>query len=340
MKGTPLFAALLLLGSPAALALTEGELRQQNSEQAAKIKVLEHEIQKLKGGKIESKQEIQTSDSKASSSENTYIVRKGDNIDKIARRLDCSVQALVSSNGLKRSSIIHPGQKLRVPVSLPNVAKAEKPAVAHESRISYQTHTIKQGETYGILAKKYGTSVQRLISANPKAKATALRPGMKVRIPVKVSAPVDTPKPVGQPAMAKQESKQPAPKPAAAKQSEKPQSPAPATAKAEPAKAGATVGISAPAAQVPVSTAPVAAQAPLQAPQSSVAKAETPAAPAKSSDAPGKIRPVTVEGEVSFGDFASQHGTDIARLNNLNGLDLTSTTVLAKGSELYVPAQP
>ena len=53
-----------------------------------------------------------------------------------------------------------------------------------------------------------------------------------------------------------------------------------------------------------------------------------------------KIRSVTIEGEMTYGEFAATHGTDTARLNDLNGLDLTHATVLAKGSELYVPAQP
>ena len=43
---------------------------------------------------------------------------------------------------------------------------------------------------------------------------------------------------------------------------------------------------------------------------------------------------------MTYGEFASKHGTDTERLNALNGLDLTHATVLAKGSELYVPAQP
>ena len=43
---------------------------------------------------------------------------------------------------------------------------------------------------------------------------------------------------------------------------------------------------------------------------------------------------------MTYGEFASKHGTDVERLNALNGLDLTTATVLAKGSELYVPAQP
>jgi hypothetical protein len=47
-----------------------------------------------------------------------------------------------------------------------------------------------------------------------------------------------------------------------------------------------------------------------------------------------------IEVEMTYAEFAAQHGTNVARLNELNGLDLTETTVLAKGSELYVPAQP
>ena len=53
-----------------------------------------------------------------------------------------------------------------------------------------------------------------------------------------------------------------------------------------------------------------------------------------------KYRTITVEGEITYGEFASKYGTDAGRLNSLNGLDLPTTTVLAKGSELYVPAQP
>ena len=45
-------------------------------------------------------------------------------------------------------------------------------------------------------------------------------------------------------------------------------------------------------------------------------------------------------GSMTYGEFATKHGTDAERLNALNGLDLTTATVLAKGSELYVPAQP
>lgn len=46
-----------------------------------------------------------------------------------------------------------------------------------------------------------------------------------------------------------------------------------------------------------------------------------------------------VEGEMSFGAFAAKHGTTPERLNQLNGLDLDARTILAKGSELFVPSR-
>jgi hypothetical protein len=53
-----------------------------------------------------------------------------------------------------------------------------------------------------------------------------------------------------------------------------------------------------------------------------------------------KIRSVRIDKEITFGDFAAVHGMEPAKLNALNGLHLESNTVLAKGSELYVSAQP
>ncbi len=74
-------------------------------------------------------------------------------------------------------------------------------------------------------------------------------------------------------------------------------------------------------------------------PASPVAKTESTATPppASAASAEKKIRSIMIETEMTYASFATQHGTDTGRLNDLNGLDLTETTVLAKGSELYVP---
>jgi len=51
-------------------------------------------------------------------------------------------------------------------------------------------------------------------------------------------------------------------------------------------------------------------------------------------------RPIRIEKEITYGQFAAKHGTTTRRLDELNGLELDPSTVLAQGSELYTPAQP
>ena len=88
----------------------------------------------------------------------------------------------------------------------------------------------------------------------------------------------------------------------------------------------ATSAAKTPASKVPVPTATN--------PKAAVATSKT-APLAKPS-----IRSVTLTGTTTYGEFAKKHGTDVRHLNDLNALDLVETTVLAKGSELYIPAQP
>lgn len=61
-------------------------------------------------------------------------------------------------------------------------------------------------------------------------------------------------------------------------------------------------------------------------------------APAQSESAiQSKIKTITVHDQMTYGQFASKHGASTTQLNELNGLSLSRNTMLAKGSELYVP---
>lgn len=51
-------------------------------------------------------------------------------------------------------------------------------------------------------------------------------------------------------------------------------------------------------------------------------------------------RPIRIDKEITYGQFAKNHNTTAGRLDELNGLELDPSTVLAQGSELYIPAQP
>ena len=306
MKPTLLIATLTMgLALPKASAASELEtLRARCAEQEQQIQNLQAQLQKLQPAKAEAPTPAATPIPTATDAAKFYVVKPGDFLERIARKTNCSAAAIAKANNMKPTKMLHPGQKLKLPAGADTqTATSSKPAAP--SSLAGKTHTIKQGETYYSISRKYGVSVNSLIAANPHAKATELRPGLVIRLSATpepqtnapattASTPVPAPKPVPAPAAV------PAPKP----------TPTPATP-----------------AEMPKETAKTPPPAP---PQEQTA----PSAPEK------KIRSVTIDSEMTYAEFASKHGTDINRLNDLNGLDLTSTTVLAKGSELYVPAQP
>jgi LysM repeat protein len=206
--------------------------------------------------------------------------------------------------------------KLRALAPEPPAANSPKSALAEPSPLAGKTHKISGNETFSSIARKYRVSVESLIAANPETKPTALRPGQVIRLSAKEADPAP-PKP------SKPETQvDPPAKPDKAENSTTPETsepPAKPEAPADPA----------PATTKPKSTGP-------SRPETTTASTE-PDPPAK---ADKKTRSVTIDREMTYGEFATKHGTSTQRLNALNGLDLPKSTVLAKGSELYVPGQP
>lgn len=316
MKPTLLFLTLsMALATPSAFAKSELEtLRSRCAEQERQIRLLEEENSRLRTDGREKPAPAARTETTAintppkteapkveapkpetpATTPATYTVKAGDNLEKIARNIGVNSKNLAKANGLKTSSIIRPGQKLKVPGATAPAKPAVAAVTAAPSALSPKSearqHEIKAGETFASIAKKHGISTNALIAANPNLKPTALRPGQIVNLRNAGSS---------------------------------------------------TTTISAPAAPAVKAPAPVeetkasAPKTPAQADTTSTAAPAAPPAPT----AEKKIRPVTIDGEMTYGEFASQHGTDADRLNALNGLDLTTATVLAKGSELYVPVQ-
>jgi LysM repeat protein len=341
MKPTLLFAMLsLVFAVPQATAATELEtLRARCIEQERQIHRLEMQLAKqnpapakapvsLNSGKstlisnIPDKTAAAPAPAKTTPADGTsYKVRPGDSLEKIARKAGCSPAELAKANGIKVSTIIHPGKTLKLPGAA--IARTEAPqttpltAVAKAPATAAPTasHKVQQGETYSSISRKTKIPVETLIAANPNIKATALRPGQIIRLSPATVEPASVAKttaPITQPAALATVATTPVKQAPA---------PVPAPAVSKPAEK--------PAIASQTAAAPVEAKSP--------AAEETKSTP---NNPEKKIRSVMIEGEMTYGEFAATHGTDTNRLNDLNGLDLTQTTVLAKGSELYVPAQP
>lgn len=220
----------------------------------------------------------------------------------------------------------------------PAPAPAPEPAPAPVEAVtdSGNTYTVEAGDSLIRIAQKTGCKTADLASLNGLKMDSTIRLGQKLKLPASAtvatapSAPetpaaAETPTPANRTYKIKdgdtyysiaKELKIPMEKLVAANPKIKPSS----------LYAGRVIQIPADAGTPTNTEATTAGNPPAN--QSNTTKPEQ------------KIRAVKVEQEISYGDFAKQYGTDIERLNSLNTLNLTSSTILAKGSELYVPAQP
>ena len=119
----------------------------------------------------------QSSDTSTPSGEKiTYTVKSGDVLGKIAEKYKVSVSKLKQWNGLT-SNTIRVGQKLII------YTNGNAPASSSSTSQTSTTYTVKSGDSFYSIAKKYpGISAQNLMDHNGM-KASDLRPGMKLKIP-------------------------------------------------------------------------------------------------------------------------------------------------------------
>jgi len=85
--------------------------------------------------------------------ENIYKVKKGDNLSKIARNYNTSVDEIVSINDISNPSMISIDQDILMPKGSKLPSENKK-------------YTVKAGDTLGNIAQRYGTSYKRLADIN------------------------------------------------------------------------------------------------------------------------------------------------------------------------------
>ena len=109
----------------------------------------------------------------------------------IARRYRVSAARLARANGLRLTSVITPGQRLRVPGRV-----ATRPRTVRRLALF---HTVRPGEGFFAIADRYRLVPDSLARANGLLLTSVLTPGQRLRIPGRtatVAAPVQKPKPV------------------------------------------------------------------------------------------------------------------------------------------------
>ena len=110
-----------------------------------------------------------------------HTVRPGEGFEVIARRYRVSAARLAQANGLRLTSVITPGQRLRVPGRVTARPRpAPRPALFH---------TVQPGEGFYAIAERYRLVPASLARANGLRLTSVLTPGQRLRIPGRTAAP-------------------------------------------------------------------------------------------------------------------------------------------------------
>jgi LysM repeat protein len=118
----------------------------------------------------------------AAHADEQYTVRAGDTVSHIASRHGTSVAAVRTANGLDARAFIREGQRLTIPTAAPAAAPTAAPATGG-------THTVASGETVSAIAKRHGTTVAAIVSANGLDSRAFIRVGQSLTIPGTTAAP-------------------------------------------------------------------------------------------------------------------------------------------------------
>jgi LysM repeat protein len=117
----------------------------------------------------------------ASTGAKTYTVKSGDTLGGIAARHGVKLSQVLSWNRLSLSSIIYPGQKIRI-----GAGAATSPAPATSApTASSRSYTIKSGDTLSGIAARHGVRLADVLSANRLKVTSIIYPGNKLVIPGK-----------------------------------------------------------------------------------------------------------------------------------------------------------
>jgi LysM repeat protein len=111
-----------------------------------------------------------------------YTVQPGDTLNKIAQRLNTSVQALATANNLTDADTIYVGQVLNVPGS-----QWGKPGHAPAYRCGYY-YPVEWGDSLSSIAWQHGITIQALMQANTLSDEVIYQ-GQKLCVPGRYTRP-------------------------------------------------------------------------------------------------------------------------------------------------------
>ena len=137
------------------------------------------------GALADSKSKTTNSSSATATTGLTYVVVKNDSLTGIASKTKVKFNDLLAVNGFKSSSVILPGQVIKLPdaavvvtVSVNSAVVAAAPAIA-----SSATYTVVKNDSLSGIASRAKVSLSAFLAVNGFTKKSVIRPGQIVKLP-------------------------------------------------------------------------------------------------------------------------------------------------------------
>ena len=139
---------------------------------------------------------------RTTTSADTYSVKSGDTISKIARKSGTTPANLMKLNGLTDRSVLKVGQSLKIsaaPAAAPVKPTKETSTPVVQNASGSKRHEVRKGETISKLSRIYDVPVDAILAANNLKAGAGLQTGREILIPTKgtvVNKPAKNPAPL------------------------------------------------------------------------------------------------------------------------------------------------
>ena len=137
------------------------------------------------GALADSNKKTSSSSSATATSGLTYVVAKNDSLTGIASKAKVKFNDLLAVNGFKATSVILPGQVIKLPDAAVAVAPSASSAVvaAVPTVASGATYTVVKNDSLSGIASKAKVSLSSFLAVNGFTKKSVILPGQVVKLP-------------------------------------------------------------------------------------------------------------------------------------------------------------